>query len=58
MNGQNLSRNSDEARRGHHALLVSAPPCHEGVGNALRTAFAPPAKSLPDDFLDLLARIR
>ena len=57
MNWQDIPRKGEEAQRGRHALFVPAPPCHEGVGNALRAAFAPPPKNLPDDFLDLLARI-
>jgi hypothetical protein len=36
---------------------VDAPKAHEGVGNALRSAFAPTIHDLPADMIELLAKL-
>jgi hypothetical protein len=56
MEKRSSSRLADDARilRGR---TVNAPARHEGVGNALRAAFAPGSYPLPDDFARLLKKI-
>jgi len=36
---------------------VHVPPAHEGIGRALRNAYAPGGAALPADFENLLGRI-
>jgi hypothetical protein len=36
---------------------IMAPARHEGIGNALRTAYDPAMSSLPDDMKNLLAAL-
>jgi hypothetical protein len=38
-------------------MTVAPPSPYEGVGNALRATFRPVRNDLPDDMLDLLARL-
>lgn len=37
--------------------MVTAPARHDGIGNALRTAFDPDSFGLPDDFTRLLNKL-
>ncbi len=37
--------------------IVQPPQRHEGVGNALRSAFEPASYGLPDDMLSLLTKL-
>lgn len=38
-------------------LTIGVPQPYEGVGNALRTTFRAGRESVPDDMLDLLAKL-
>lgn len=38
-------------------LTISLPQPYEGVGNALRSTFRSRGDAIPDDMLDLLARL-
>jgi hypothetical protein len=38
-------------------LTVNLPQPYEGVGNALRSTFRPRRDAVPDDMLDLLAKL-
>lgn len=38
-------------------VTVSLPSPHEGVGNALRSTFAPGREALPEDMAALLAKL-
>lgn len=38
-------------------VTVALPLPYEGVGNALRSTYAPPREGLPDDMAALLARL-
>ncbi|MEK6724247.1 MAG: hypothetical protein ACOY4N_05095 [Pseudomonadota bacterium] len=38
-------------------MTVALPLPYEGVGNALRSTYAPPRDGLPDDMTALLARL-
>lgn len=38
-------------------VTVALPQPYEGVGNALRSTYAPPREGLPDDMAALLARL-
>lgn len=46
------------ARDGNGRLMtVRVPAPYEGVGNALRSTYAPGRESLPDDMMALLAKL-
>ncbi len=38
-------------------VTVGLPLPYEGVGNALRSTFAPPRESVPDDMMALLGKL-
>jgi hypothetical protein len=38
-------------------VFVKAPSVHQGVADALRSAFIPERQKLPDDFMELLSRL-
>ena len=38
-------------------LNIGVPQPHEGIGNALRSTFRAGRESVPDDMLDLLAKL-
>lgn len=38
-------------------LTIGMPQPYEGIGNALRTTFRAGRESVPDDMLDLLAKL-
>lgn len=38
-------------------IFVETPPVHQGVADALRTAFAPARDKLPGDLTELLNRL-
>lgn len=42
----------------HEDFVVTPPAAHQGVGDALRTVFAPSVPGLPDDMKELLKRLR
>jgi|TARA_B100000678_G_C17861790_1_gene363454 hypothetical protein len=46
-------RQGDKGR----VVTVALPLPYEGVGNALRSTYAPPRDGLPDDMTALLARL-
>lgn len=46
-------RQGDDGR----IVTVALPLPYEGVGNALRSTYAPPRDALPDDMTALLARL-
>jgi hypothetical protein len=50
------SNQSERAAGG--GIVVNVPPEHQGVANALRTAFLPAQNNLPHDFNELLAQLR
>ena len=58
MQRKSLSR-SDQVREmsSRRFLNVGLPQPYEGVGNALRSTFRARRESLPDDMLELLAKL-
>jgi hypothetical protein len=40
-----------------HVVTIAPPPPYEGVGNALRSTYAPQRDALPDDMMHLLAKL-
>lgn len=40
-----------------HVVTIAPPPPYEGVGNALRSTYAPQRDALPDDMMQLLAKL-
>ena len=41
----------------HRLVSVSVPAPYDGVGNALRSTYSPGRDKLPDDMMDLLAKL-
>lgn len=52
--GQPIRERDESIRR---ILTIGMPQPYEGVGNALRSTFRAGRDSMPDDMLDLLARL-
>ncbi|HAF42013.1 MAG TPA: hypothetical protein DCG90_09655 [Sphingobium sp.] len=46
-------RNGDRDR----LVTVGLPTPYEGVGNALRSTYAPPREAIPDDMMALLMKL-
>lgn len=42
----------------HEDFVVTPPAAHQGVGDALRTVFTPCAPGLPNEWEELLNRLR
>lgn len=42
---------------GSHVITVALPLSHDGVGKALRSSFATQRDAVPDDMLQLLAKL-
>jgi hypothetical protein len=53
-----LNDHKKELVNPHDGVLVSPPAVHQGVGDALRSAFAPECPRLPNDLEELLSRLR
>lgn len=58
MQRKSLSRSAQGRSDGKGGVVtVGLPTPYEGVGNALRSSYAPPRESLPADMMALLAAL-
>jgi hypothetical protein len=58
MEWRDRNRMPERAADGTRAEMVNVPKAHEGVGRALRNAFAAGVPELPRDMSALLERLR
>jgi hypothetical protein len=52
------SDNCNSAKQLNEGIIVNIPPHHQGIANALRTAFVPAQNSVPQDLAELLSQLR
>ena len=56
--GMELEERKQSVTAPGEGIVVSVPPQHQGVADALRAAFLPVQNNLPQDFNELLAQLR
>ncbi|WP_066701404.1 hypothetical protein [Sphingobium amiense] len=57
LQGKSIGRSAPGRDAGRQVVTVRSPAPYEGVGNALRSTFAPTRETLPADMMVLLDRL-